>query len=231
MNNLNIIGRDKHLFSLDIEFFNEKLKGIVSNSRFLVIGGAGSIGQAVSKEIFKRNPRVLHVVDISENNMAIEALSIHIFSGRVEVRTSTQNPFGDAVADVLSNTHPVIWIANSEDSTATRMNTETGCEEARYYVCGNPSRTAVDKDGNGFITCRADGIVAKIAIETKDCVDTNGNGTIELPELAAIGRYVPYRLVGNMLYVSGSSARPRYQTFPTAPKHVPTAPKNTGSCC
>ena len=33
----------------------------------------------------------------------------------------------------------------------------------------------------------------------------------ELPELAAIGRYVPYRLVGNMLYVSGSSARPRYQ--------------------
>jgi len=69
MNNLNIIGRDKHLFSLDIEFFNEKLKGIVSNSRFLVIGGAGSIGQAVSKEIFKRNPRVLHVVDISENNM------------------------------------------------------------------------------------------------------------------------------------------------------------------
>ena len=53
----------------------------------------------------------------------------------------------------------------------------------------------------------------------------------ELPELAAIGRYVPYRLVGNMLYVSGSSARPRYQTFPTAPKHVPTAQKNTGSCC
>ena len=36
----------------------------------------------------------------------------------------------------------------------------------------------------------------------------------ELPELAAIGRYVPYRLVGNMLYVSGSSARPRYQTSP-----------------
>jgi FlaA1/EpsC-like NDP-sugar epimerase len=34
-----------------------------------VIGGAGSIGQAVTKEIFKRNPRKLHVVDISENNM------------------------------------------------------------------------------------------------------------------------------------------------------------------
>ncbi|WP_269430644.1 UDP-N-acetylglucosamine 4,6-dehydratase [Campylobacter showae] len=33
------------------------------------MGGAGSIGQAVTKEIFKRNPRKLHVVDISENNM------------------------------------------------------------------------------------------------------------------------------------------------------------------
>lgn len=31
--------------------------------------GAGSIGQAVTKEIFKRNPKKLHVVDISENNM------------------------------------------------------------------------------------------------------------------------------------------------------------------
>jgi FlaA1/EpsC-like NDP-sugar epimerase len=35
----------------------------------LVIGGAGSIGQAVVKEIFKRNPQILHVVDISENNL------------------------------------------------------------------------------------------------------------------------------------------------------------------
>ena len=34
-----------------------------------MIGGAGSIGQAVTREIFSRNPRLLHVVDISENNM------------------------------------------------------------------------------------------------------------------------------------------------------------------
>ena len=39
------------------------------NLGFLVIGGAGTIGQAVSKEIFKRDPKALHVVDISENNM------------------------------------------------------------------------------------------------------------------------------------------------------------------
>ena len=42
---------------------------IVKSSSFLVIGGAGSIGQAVTLEIFKRDPKVLHVVDISENNM------------------------------------------------------------------------------------------------------------------------------------------------------------------
>ena len=48
---------------------NQELKTIVSNSTFLVIGGAGSIGQSVTKEIFKRNPKKLHVVDISENNM------------------------------------------------------------------------------------------------------------------------------------------------------------------
>jgi len=41
----------------------------VSGSRFLVIGGADSIGQAVTKEIFKRGAEALHVVDIGENNM------------------------------------------------------------------------------------------------------------------------------------------------------------------
>ena len=66
---LNLIGRDKDLFSTDIESFDKTLIEQVSGSRFLVIGGAGSIGQAVTKEIFKRGPEALHVVDISENNM------------------------------------------------------------------------------------------------------------------------------------------------------------------
>lgn len=69
MNILNLIGRDKELFTEDITKHEAELSDIVSSSRFLVIGGAGSIGQAVVKEIFKRNPLKLHVVDISENNM------------------------------------------------------------------------------------------------------------------------------------------------------------------
>ena len=66
---LNLIGREKELLSYDIELHNSTLLKIISSSTFLVIGGAGSIGQAVTKEIFKRNPKKLHVVDISENNM------------------------------------------------------------------------------------------------------------------------------------------------------------------
>jgi len=66
---LELIGRKQLLFTNDIENSSKELRKIVSNSTFLVIGGAGSIGQAVTKEIFKRNPKKLHVVDISENNL------------------------------------------------------------------------------------------------------------------------------------------------------------------
>jgi len=66
---LNLIGRKQDLFSEDLKSFSDQLQEIVSTSRFLVIGGAGSIGQAVTREIFKRDPKTLHVVDISENNM------------------------------------------------------------------------------------------------------------------------------------------------------------------
>ena len=69
MNILNLIGRDSEIFEDDILKNKSELFKIVSSSSFLVIGGAGSIGQAVTKEIFKRNPSKLHVVDISENNM------------------------------------------------------------------------------------------------------------------------------------------------------------------
>lgn len=66
---LKLIGRNKALFENDISSREHELKEIISSSKFLVLGGAGSIGQAVTKEIFKRNPLKLHVVDISENNL------------------------------------------------------------------------------------------------------------------------------------------------------------------
>jgi len=69
MNILNLIGREEELFDSDIVRFNDKLSEIITKSSFLVLGGAGTIGQAVTKEIFKREPKKLHVVDISENNL------------------------------------------------------------------------------------------------------------------------------------------------------------------
>jgi len=66
---LNLIGRKENLFSEDMSNSKASLDNIISNSSFLVIGGAGSIGSSVVKEIFKRKPLKLHVVDISENNL------------------------------------------------------------------------------------------------------------------------------------------------------------------
>jgi FlaA1/EpsC-like NDP-sugar epimerase len=66
---LKLIGRNKYLLREDMQKYEDDLIYTVQNSRFLVLGGAGSIGQAVTKEIFKRCPKKLHVVDISENNL------------------------------------------------------------------------------------------------------------------------------------------------------------------
>ncbi len=69
MNIMQIVGRTRPLFDADVTAREQELKARISGARILVIGGAGTIGQAVSRELFKRDPRALHVVDISENNM------------------------------------------------------------------------------------------------------------------------------------------------------------------
>src|SRR5690606_7050195 len=84
MNILNLIGRDKELFERDIHRHENELQKKVQNSSFLVLGGAGSIGQAVTKEIFKRNPKKLHVVDLSENNLVELVRDIRSSYGYIE---------------------------------------------------------------------------------------------------------------------------------------------------
>lgn len=68
-NILPLIGRTKPLFVEDLGKIEAEISDIVKNGRFLVIGGAGTIGSAICRELFARDPKVLHVVDISENNM------------------------------------------------------------------------------------------------------------------------------------------------------------------
>ena len=66
---LKLINRKRELFNDDLKNNEEEIDAKVSGSRFLVIGGGGTIGRAVVKEIFKRQPIKLHVVDLSENNL------------------------------------------------------------------------------------------------------------------------------------------------------------------
>ena len=84
MNTLKLIGRDSLLFEDDLKAFGKELDEIVKKSKFLVIGGAGSIGSAVVKEIFKRNPKKLHIVDISENNLTELVRDIRSSFGYIE---------------------------------------------------------------------------------------------------------------------------------------------------
>lgn len=70
MDVLHIVGRAAPLFRRDLERHGTCIDETVAGSRFLVIGGAGSIGASVVHELFVRQPRLLHVVDISENGLA-----------------------------------------------------------------------------------------------------------------------------------------------------------------
>lgn len=108
MDILNLIGRAQELFTEDIQRNETALSKIVSSSRFLVIGGAGSIGQAVTKEIFKRNPRKLHVVDISENNMVELVRDIRSSFGYID------GDFQTFALDVGSIEYDAFWNADGE---------------------------------------------------------------------------------------------------------------------
>ena len=87
-NILKIIGRESPLLQQDLSENNELLCDAIKGARILVIGGAGSIGQNVTKEIFKRNPKALHVVDISENNMVELVRDIRSSLGYIEGQTT-----------------------------------------------------------------------------------------------------------------------------------------------
>ena len=83
MDILDLIGRKNEIFMHDINHHHE-LANIIENNSFLVLGAAGSIGQALSKEIFRRNPKKLHVVDISENNLVELVRDIRSSAGYIK---------------------------------------------------------------------------------------------------------------------------------------------------
>lgn len=108
MDVLSLIGRKTELFVHDISKKEKELQEIVSNSSFLVIGGAGSIGSASTKEIFKRNPKKLHVVDISENNMVELVRDIRSSFGYID------GDFQTFALDIGSIEYDAFWEADGQ---------------------------------------------------------------------------------------------------------------------
>ena len=108
MNVIKLIGRKENLFDHDIGANEIELRDIIKKSRFLVIGGAGSIGQAVSREIFKRNPLALHIIDISENNMVELVRDIRSTLGYID------GDFRTFAIDCGSNQYRALMNSNKE---------------------------------------------------------------------------------------------------------------------
>ncbi|MBU1244774.1 hypothetical protein KJ612_16370 [Myxococcota bacterium] len=88
------------------------------------------------------------------------------------------NPTG---ADGITLTHasfipPYLWAANETNYSVTKYNTDTMTQEGIYWVGNNPSRTAVDLDGNMWVGGRDDGRLTKVLWDATSCPEMN-NGT------------------------------------------------------
>jgi hypothetical protein len=80
-----------------------------------------------------------------------------------------------------------LWVANSDQNTVSKVDTQKLLEIARYRTGPNvdsygedPSRTAVSLDGRFMVVNgRASGRTTMIAANLEDCVDANANGMID----------------------------------------------------
>lgn len=100
---LDILGRDNSILRADILEHETYLREEVENSSFLILGGAGTIGQAVTREIFFRNPKKLHVVDISENNLAELVRDLRSTGGYID------GEFKTYCLDIGSVSYDLFW--------------------------------------------------------------------------------------------------------------------------
>jgi len=93
-----------------------------------------------------------------------------------------------------SETFSYIWIANSSQSTVSKINTQTMVEEGRYLTrsdsAGSPSRTSVNLNGNMAVANRLGGITAFWA-NPDDC-DPMANGVPGLQTSANGGDILPW---------------------------------------
>jgi hypothetical protein len=90
-----------------------------------------------------------------------------------------------------------LWIANTDQGSVSKINTNTMVEVARYYTdpvqsgAASPSRTSVSLDGRFVVVSNRDtGSITKIAANELDCVDKNNDGVIQTSKDK--GQLLPY---------------------------------------
>jgi cysteine-rich repeat protein len=97
------------------------------------------------------------------------------------------DPNGNIIIDpntsVSKKTSPLIWVANSQEGTISKIDTKTLQEVGRYCTApgckGDPSRTTIGLSGDAVVANRGGGSMVKIASDIASCVDRNGNGKID----------------------------------------------------
>jgi len=89
--------RRQSLFAQDFVSRSEELKEKIEGKSFLVVGGAGSIGSAVVKELVLCRARKIVIVDLSENNLvklirSIRSGNLHVKSDLVTYSIDMDSP-------------------------------------------------------------------------------------------------------------------------------------------
>jgi hypothetical protein len=87
---------------------------------------------------------------------------------------------GALVLDKMATASPhLIWIANSGESTVSKVDTSTYQELGRYSTgAGDPSRTSVNAIGDVYVGNRGGLSVTKVSASGQGCPDTNKDGVV-----------------------------------------------------
>jgi hypothetical protein len=110
-----------------------------------------------------------------------------------EGRSIIQNPDGSiTLSGAAAVSNFVIWVANSQEGTVSKVNTRTREEEGRYGTMDpdligagsfngqmSPSRTTVNPHGDVVVSNREGSHGGSTKILASDCPDVNRNGQIE----------------------------------------------------
>ena len=116
-----------------------------------------------------------------------------------------------------------LWIANTDQGSVSKINTNTMVEVARYYTdpvqsgAASPSRTSVSLDGRFMVVSNRDtGSITKIAANPNDCLDKNNDGVIQTSKDKA--QLLPYTeeeciLWTTKLTINNHQWGPRATTF------------------